>query len=113
MLRCPRRGCGVCQDKEVGFGSASGGRLMSLGWDLRYTWDWNSSRECPGPGRPWAPAAPAERFWDGVGALWAAVVTDGEVEFWSLTSPCGSSPSQSGGLAALSLPSLPLRASQG
>lgn len=45
MLRCPRRGCGVCQDKEVGFGSASGGRLMSLGWDLRYTWDRNSSRE--------------------------------------------------------------------
>ena len=56
MLRCPRRGCGVCQDKEVGFGSASGGRLMSLGWDLRYTWDRNSSRECPGPGRAlWCP----------------------------------------------------------
>lgn len=45
MLRCPRRGCGVCQDKEVGFGSASGGRLMSLGWDLRYMWDRNSSQE--------------------------------------------------------------------
>lgn len=48
MLRCPRRGCGVCQDKEVEFGSASGERLMSLGWDWNYSRE--SAQDPRGPG---------------------------------------------------------------
>ena len=47
-VRCPRRGCGVCQDKEVEFGSASGERLMSLGWDRNYSRE--SAQDPRGPG---------------------------------------------------------------
>lgn len=78
-VRCPRRGCGFTKTRKWNFGSASGERLMSLGWDRNYSRE--SAQDRGGPGHQLHQVG---CFWDGLELsawLWS------QMGKWSLVSP--------------------------